>query len=488
MRALRKDNRLNNKQDKNANGKGEKQKMKKGRNGLVIGLTILVAAAAFCTFTPLALAVPTATNIGVTDANCYTGAHVLVPVNITTVQDGPVPSLIFDIIYDNSVINVSEVQKGALTLNWQTPAYCNHEWGTRVAIFYNSVDEHAIQNGETGSVVVLNFSVIGELSDTSVMDLSNIQLAEGAPDYQIGTAPAKNGTFTVASALPTATNIGVADANGYTNTPVLIPVNITNVQNGPVTSLIFDILYDNSVINVTDVQKGTLIPNWDTPAYCNHEWGTRVTIYDSIDEYALQHGATGSVVLLNFNVIGESGATSVMNFTDIQLAEGAPNFQIGTAPANNGTFTVLPYGIINGQLTEITGTTMGGVNVTLTAKDSSVVLETTTTNETGYFNLTTVEAAEYYVNSTKLRYWDNSTLVTVQSGETKTVNVVLSRKGDLNDNERSADAGDVTMILRASVYKLTPDWRYDLNNNGLLADAGDVTLMLRASVYKIELL
>nr|QNO56726.1 hypothetical protein HGIILDEE_00015 [Methanosarcinales archaeon ANME-1 ERB7] len=462
--------------------------MKKGRNGLVIGLTILITAAAFWTFTPLALAVPTATNIGVADAHGYTDAHVLVPVNITNVQDGPVPSLIFDILYDNSVINVSEVQKGALTLNWDTPAYCNHEWGTRVAIVYDSVDEHAIQNGETGSVVVLNFSVIGELGDTSVMNLSSIQLAEGAPDYQIGTAPAINGTFTVASALPTATNIGVADANGYTNTQVLIPVNITNVQNGPVTSVIFDILCDNSVITVTDVQKGTLIPNWDTPAYCNHEWGTRVTIYDSIDEYALQNGATGSVVLLNFNVIGESGATSVMNFTDIQLAEGAPNFQIGTAPAKNGTFTVLPYGIINGQLTEITGAAMEGVNVTLTANDSSVVLETTTTNETGYFNLSTVEAAGYYVNFTKLRYWDISTRVTVQSGETKTVNVVPSRKGDLNDNGISADAGDVTMMLRASVYKLTPDERYDLNNNGRLADAGDVTMMLRASVYMIELL
>ena len=323
--------------------------MKKGRNGLVIGLSILVVAAAFVTFTPLALAVPTATNIGVADANGYTDTHVLVPVNITNVQDGPVPSLIFDIIYDNSVINVTDVQKGALTLNWQTPAYCNHEWGTRVAIVYDSEDVHAIQNGATGSVVVLNFSVIGVLGDTSVMDLSNIQLAEGAPNYQIGTAPAVNGTFTV------------------------------------------------------------------------------------------------------------------------QLGDVTP-------------------GKITGQITTITGTVMEGVTVTLTAKDSSVVLETTTTNETGYFNLTTEEAAEYYVNSTKLRYWDNSTLVTVQSGETKTVNAVLLRKGDLNDNGRSADAGDITMMLRAAVNKLTPDRRYDLNNNGRLADAGDITMMLRAAVNKLELL
>jgi hypothetical protein len=330
-------------------GKGEKQKMKKGRNGLVIGLSILVVAAAFVTFTPLALAVPTATNIGVDDANGYTDTHVLVPVNITNVQDGPVPSLIFDILYDNSVINVSDVQKGALTLNWQTPAYCNHEWGTRVAIVYDSEDVHAIQNGATGSVVVLNFSVIDELGDTSVMDLSNIQLAEGAPDYQIGTAPAKNGTFTV------------------------------------------------------------------------------------------------------------------------QLGDVTP-------------------GKVTGLITTIKGTVMEGVTVTLTANDSSEVLETATTNGTGYFNLTTVETAEYYVNCTKLRYWDDSSLVTVQSGDTKTVNAVLSRKGDLNDNGRSADAGDVTMMLRASVYKLTPDREYNLNNNGRLADAGDVTMMLRASVYKMELL
>jgi hypothetical protein len=181
-----------------------------------------------------------------------------------------------------------------------------------------------------------------------------------------------------------------------------------------------------------------------------------------------------------------------MNLSNIQLAEGSPDYQVGTAPAKNGTFTIQlgdeTPGKITGQIKTITGTVMVGVTVTLTTNDSSVVLETTTTNETGYFDLTMVEAAEYYIKSSKLRYWDNSTLVTVQSGETKTVNSVLFRKGDLNNNERSADAGDVTMMLRASVHKLTPDWRYDLNNNGLLAYAGDITMMMRAASNKLELL
>jgi len=298
-----------------------------------------------------------------------------------------------------------------------------------------------------------------------------------------------------ASAEPTADSFGVEDASGYNNASVAVPVavNITKVQDGPVPSLIFDISYDNSVINVTDVQNGTLTSNWDAPAYCNHEGGTKVAIvYDSIDEHAIQNVSTGSVVVLNFSVNGAAGDRSEMNVSNIQLAEGAPDYQVGTAPAKNGTFTVqlgaVTPGKTTGQVTTITGAAMAGVTVTLTVNGSGVVLETTTTNETGYFNLTTVEATEYDIFFSKLRYWDKSTLVTVQSGGTKTVNSVLLRKGDLNDNERSADAGDVTMMIRAAVHKLTPDWRFDLNNNGILADAGDLTLMMRAASNKLELL
>lgn len=60
-------------------------------------------------------------------------------------------------------------------------------------------------------------------------------------------------------------------------------------------------------------------------------------------------------------------------------------------------------------------------------------------------------------------------------------------RGDLNHNWVAADAGDVTLMLRASVGDVTTNPDYDLNNNGAEADAGDVTLMLRASVGDIIL-
>lgn len=140
-------------------------------------------------------------------------------------------------------------------------------------------------------------------------------------------------------AQPTADNFGVEDTSGCKRTNVVVPVNITNVQSGPVISIIFDIAYDNSVINVVDVQKGTLTSFWDNPAINNFAWGTRVSlVYDGQMPHALQNRSTGSVVLLTFNVIGKPNKTSEMNLTNIQLADEAYN--IGTAPTKNGTFSI----------------------------------------------------------------------------------------------------------------------------------------------------
>lgn len=240
------------------------------------------------------------------------------------------------------------------------------------------------------------------------------------------------GTFAALTlSLPTATNFGVDGTSGYKNTYILVPVNITNVQNGPVPCIKFDVLYDNRVLNVTDVQRGTLTSDWDIPAYFNHDWGTRVAIvYNPVDAHPIQNGSTGSVVLLNFSVIGVSGDTSWMDFANIQLAEGYPNYQIGTAPANNGTFTLLTQiGTINGQVTDVKGTGLRTVTVTLTTRDSGVVVETTTTDKQGYFCLTNVAPSDYYLNCTKHNFYDVSVMLTLQPGETKTENIILPRKG-----------------------------------------------------------
>ncbi len=159
-----------------------------------------MASAIFGLFAPLAFALPTANNFGVSDVSGGNqGTYILVPVNITNAQNGPIVSLKFDILYDNSVINVVGAQKGDLTSLWDSPIFNNLPGGTRVAMVYDGKDEHAIQNCSTGSVVQLKFSIIGEPGETSRMDFTGIQLSD--TDYKPRTALAKNGTFSILSEL-----------------------------------------------------------------------------------------------------------------------------------------------------------------------------------------------------------------------------------------------------------------------------------------------
>ena len=60
-------------------------------------------------------------------------------------------------------------------------------------------------------------------------------------------------------------------------------------------------------------------------------------------------------------------------------------------------------------------------------------------------------------------------------------------KGDFNNNEKSADAGDLAMMEDAKENVFTPDATYDLDGDGNPADEDDLTLLKNASVGKVVL-
>jgi len=284
--------------------------------------------------------------------------------------------------------------------------------------------------------------------------------------------------------MPAADNLGVEDATGRSGSYVTVPVNITNVKNGPVQGIRIRVDYNESVLNLTSISEGDLTLNW-THLQLGEDRHT-MTIATSYTGDAIPNGSNGSVVLLNFHVPGSPGDKSPMNISLIELSN--PYGEVGrTAPARNGTFTVSRLGIIAGRITyACNGTGIAGVVVNLTREDT--VINTTVTNDTGYYNFTDIIPGNYTVNASKPGFYDNSTEVTVIAGETATADMMLWLKGDLNNDGSIADAGDVVLILRASVGDIPGDMRYDLNGNSIIADAGDVVLILRASVRDIELL
>jgi len=149
--------------------------------------------------------------------------------------------------------------------------------------------------------------------------------------------------------------------------------------------------------------------------------------------------------------------------------------------------TVLPAPtIITGQITHTNNNAgIPDVSVNLTNATTMNVVNSTHTNGTGYYNFTNVIAGDYYVNATKIRYWDNSTEVNATA--TETVNLSLWLVGDLNNNGRSAGIGDLVLMNRAVLWEIPGDLRWDLNRNGRIAGIGDLVLMNRAVLGEIVL-
>jgi len=142
------------------------------------------------------------------------------------------------------------------------------------------------------------------------------------------------------SAQPTADSFGVEDASGCSGAYVKVSVNVTNVTNGPVQSIRLRVDYNESVLNLTNVSNGNLTSAWTRQL---GEDKQTVVIATAYTDRAISDGSSGSVVLLNFHVIGSSGDTSPMDMTLIELSN--PDGKVGrTAPARNGIFTVTPSG------------------------------------------------------------------------------------------------------------------------------------------------
>jgi len=140
-----------------------------------------------------------------------------------------------------------------------------------------------------------------------------------------------------AAIIKMADSFGVDDANGNPNTYVLVPVTITNVINGPIQTIKFDVVYDTNIMTLKKITPGDLTLGW-----ANINLGLNkksVTLNTSSDlSKAISDGSSGVIVLLNFSIKNKPGNLSWINITKIDFANVA--LQGGNASARNGTFTV----------------------------------------------------------------------------------------------------------------------------------------------------
>ncbi len=413
--------------------------------GVIAGLVALLIVAAIVAPTA---AQPTADSFGVDDVLANPGTVVSIPVTIENVQGGPIISVLFTIAYDSSVLTVNSVQRGNLTSSWDSPTVNTVGNTTSIVLVYDTVLAHAIQNGSMGSVAVIDFTVVGAGGSSSGMNLSTIQLATGAPDYLVGTAPARDGFFRVDAGAPAVTDPSAdpdtIEADGVQETRL----NVTVEDDSPGEQAV--------TINLTQLGGPAAKP-----------MAKIGDVLYSTTTTAAQGTAPGVYYLpiTATDVLGNVNSTET-----IMLTIAAP-----------------PVGAVSGTITyACNGTGIAGVTVNLTQNES--VIATALTDGNGNYTFAGVNPDEYIVSASKQRLWANETAVTVTVGATETADMALWLKGDLNNNCLQADAGDMAKMKDAAVGKIGADARYDLNNNALFVDAGDVAKMKDASVGIIEIL
>jgi Cohesin domain len=163
---------------------------------LLFALPLILAISS----TALAQPEPTAESFGVESASGKSGEYVVVPVSITNVINGPIQGIGCRIDYNEGVLSLTSIRNDDLTSAW-THLQLGEDKHTMIIATPHIGD--AIPDGSTGSVVLLNFHVVGSPGDTSPMDMALIELS--SPEGEIGTAPAKNGTFTEITTISTPT-------------------------------------------------------------------------------------------------------------------------------------------------------------------------------------------------------------------------------------------------------------------------------------------
>jgi len=122
---------------------------------LVMGISLFVVILTPSIFAQLQMA----NEIQVPDVVITQGNSVIISVNLSDTSNGPIQTIMFDVEYNSSVIELSSIEPGNLTPvsnGWQHILGDNNRSITIAAI----TKENAIANGSTGSLILLNFRIL----------------------------------------------------------------------------------------------------------------------------------------------------------------------------------------------------------------------------------------------------------------------------------------------------------------------------------------
>ncbi len=191
-----------------------------------------------------------------------------------------------------------------------------------------------------------------------------------------------------------ATNLTIQNTTNTPGVSVEIPINIDDATN--VAGYQFTITYNPDVLQATGILPGTLTAGWYLTPNINNSGKIILVGLDDTNQGI--SGGSGSLSILKFDVIGNVGATSNLDFTECKLKTSEAN-DIPSVP-NNGSFKVKGF-TISGKISLQGGSgDVTDVNLSLLGTTSS----STTPDFQGNYVFTQLPLGKYTITPTLNNY------------------------------------------------------------------------------------
>ena len=218
----------------------------------------------------------------------------------------------FDLSFDSSVVNVTDVTDGSL--DGETIPVDRWEFMDKDTIRV-IIDVSGITgiNG-SGYLAKITFKAVGERGDRSILDISNGLLVDTEAE-EILAEWVDDEVIVGPRAVKVVVNAPVVVKTGETFDVSIDVDNITDLNSGQ-----FDLSFDSSVVNVTDVTDGSL--DGETIPVDRWEFMDKDTIRVIIDVSGIT-GINGSGYLakITFKAVGERGDRSILDISNGLLVD-----------------------------------------------------------------------------------------------------------------------------------------------------------------------
>ena len=283
--------------------KRRKDKIEKGV--LVKGAVICIAIAAISfSLIPGLAAQGTGDTVNVTvNAPGYAEGTFNASIDVDSVAD--FNSGQFDLAFDSSVVKVTDVTDGSL--DGETIPVSDWERldndTIRVILDVSGI---AGVNG-SGNLATICFAVVGEVGDKSMVNISNGLLVN--TDAEAILAEWINDEVTVGT-MPVQVTVNAPEYVEGTFDASIDVDSVADFNSGQ-----FDLAFDSSVVNVTDVADGSL----DGEAIPVSDWdrldNDTIRVIIDVSGIAGVNGS-GNLATISFEVVGKAGAKSVLDISN----------------------------------------------------------------------------------------------------------------------------------------------------------------------------